>query len=110
MSSIITKKKTVVLFTPGLGMDDTFFEPTIDNLTKKSAKVVAYPEEIDMVNFQVSKNRFVTVDKGYLVNNQDELDSFTEHISAICTLADKNPKKAILVRVDLERFPSFRSG
>ena len=111
MSSIITKKKTVVLFTPGLGAGGSFFNPTINNLSERPTKVVAYSDVIDMKDFQVSKNRFVKVDaKGYLVNDKDTLDTFTKQISAICTMANNNPNKSVLVRVDLKTFPSFSSG
>lgn len=110
MSSIITKKKTVVLFTPGLGMDGHFFDQTIINLKNESFKVVEYPLIVNMEHFQVSKNRFVTVDKGYLVHNKNAFETFNTHISDICKLADANSKKAVLVRVDLKTFPSFSSG
>ena len=111
MSSIITKKKTVVLFTPGLGMGGSFFDPTINKLKERSSKVVEYTETVNMEDFQVSKNRFVTVDaKGYLANNKTAFDYFNKQISAICALADANSKKSVLVRVDLKTFPSFSSG
>lgn len=53
MSSIIKKKKTVVLFTPGLGMSGSFFDDTINKLKGKSSKVVEYTNVVNMEHFQV---------------------------------------------------------
>jgi len=111
MSSIITKKKTVVLLVPGLGQTHEFYDPTVKKLVTTSSKAVRFEHPINMQDFDVKINYFKGKnDDGYFSRSQKKFLEFNTLISDITTKSNLYKNRAIIVKVDLEAYPYFANG
>ena len=106
MSSINQKKYRIALFVGGLAYDGEFFETAINKMVDfDSNSVIKYQNTIDMKNYDIETNKFLSASGNQLIESTAEYVQISSQISSIVNLAKLNENKVILVKTKLDTFP-----